>query len=45
MSAEFDGMPLSAQVSGGVDFVLPPDTMPDEMVRLVSTYERPDAGD
>ena len=39
MSAEFDGMPLSAQASGCVDFVLPPDAMPGEMVRLMNTYD------
>jgi len=37
MSAEVGGMPLSAQVSGCVDFVLPPDKIPDELQRLVST--------
>jgi len=37
MSAEVDGMPLSAQASGCVDFVLPPDKIPDELQRLVST--------
>jgi two-component system CheB/CheR fusion protein len=37
MSAEAKGMPLSAQASGCVDFVLPPDKMPDELQRLVST--------
>jgi two-component system CheB/CheR fusion protein len=37
MSAEIDGMPLSAQASGCVDFVLPPDKIPDELQRLVST--------
>ena len=30
MSAEVDGMPLSAQASGCIDFVLPPDKIPDE---------------
>ena len=39
MSAEFDGMPLSAQASGCVDFVLPPDAMPGKMVRLMNTYD------
>ena len=29
MSAEVEGMPLSAQASGCVDFVLPPDKIPD----------------
>jgi two-component system CheB/CheR fusion protein len=37
MSAEAKGMPLSAQASGCVDFVLPPDKMPDELQRLVSS--------
>ena len=37
MSAEVDGMPLSAQASGCIDFVLPPDRIPDELQRLVST--------
>ena len=37
MSAEVDGMPLSAQASGCVDFVLPPDKIPDELQRLVGT--------
>ena len=35
MSAEVDGMPRSAQASGCVDFVLPPDKIPDELQRLV----------
>jgi two-component system CheB/CheR fusion protein len=35
MSAEVDGMPLSAQASGCVDFVLPPDKISDELQRLV----------
>lgn len=38
MSAEVDGMPLSAQASGCVDFVLPPDKIPDELQRLASTF-------
>ena len=37
LSAEVDGMPLSAQASGCVDFVLPPDKIPDDLQRLVST--------
>ncbi len=37
MSAEEDGMPLSAQASGCVDFVLPPNKIPDALQRLVST--------
>jgi two-component system CheB/CheR fusion protein len=39
-SAEVDGMPLSAQASGCVDFVLPPADMPSELRRLVSTYKK-----
>jgi two-component system CheB/CheR fusion protein len=37
MSAEVNGMPLSAQASGCVDFVLPVDKIPDELQRLVNT--------
>ncbi len=40
MSAEVTGMPLSAQASGCVDFVLSPDQMPDELQRLVSKPQR-----
>jgi two-component system CheB/CheR fusion protein len=36
-SAEVDDMPLSAQASGCVDFVLSPDKIADELQRLVST--------
>lgn len=39
MSAEVDGMPLSAQASGCVDFVLSPAAMPGELLRLVKTYK------
>jgi chemotaxis response regulator CheB len=38
VSAEVGGMPLSAQASGCVDFVLPPGKIPDELRRLASTY-------
>jgi chemotaxis response regulator CheB len=34
MSAEVDGMPLSAQASGCVDFVLPPDNIPEELANI-----------
>ena len=34
MSAEVDGMPVSAQASGCVDFVLPPDKIADELKKL-----------
>ncbi len=37
MSAEVGGMPLSAQASGCIDFVLPPDEIPDALRRLVRT--------
>jgi CRP-like cAMP-binding protein len=37
MSAEVDGMPLSAQASGCIDFVLPPGKIPAELQRLVRT--------
>ena len=40
MSAEVDGMPLSAQATGCVDFVLPPAAMPGELLKLVSTYKK-----
>jgi CRP/FNR family cyclic AMP-dependent transcriptional regulator len=36
MSAEVDGMPLSAQASGFVDFVLPPGQIPAALQRLGS---------
>jgi CRP-like cAMP-binding protein len=36
-SAEVDGMPLSAQASGCIDFVLPPGKIPAELQRLVRT--------
>ena len=36
-SAEVDGMPLSAQASGCVDFVLPPDKIPAILLRLART--------
>ena len=35
-SAEAPGMSLNAQASGCIDFVLPPDKIPDELQRLVS---------
>jgi two-component system CheB/CheR fusion protein len=34
MSAEVDGMPLSAQASGCIDFVLPPGKIPDELLKI-----------
>jgi CRP-like cAMP-binding protein len=35
MSAEVDGMPLSAQAAGCIDFVLPPQDIPDALRRVV----------
>lgn len=35
MSAKFNGMPHSAIASGNVDFVLPPDQIPDVLLKLV----------
>jgi len=40
MSAEVDGMPLSAQASGYVDFVLSPTAIPGKLLSLVSTYKK-----
>jgi two-component system CheB/CheR fusion protein len=39
-SAEEDDMPLSAQASGCVDFVLSPDKMPSELETMVNTYKK-----
>ena len=36
MSAEIDGMPLSAQASGYVDFVLPPEKIPDALKKMTT---------
>ena len=40
LSAEVTGMPLTAQASGYVDFVLPPEKIPDELRRLVSASKK-----
>jgi len=40
VSAEVDGMPLSAQASGWIDFVLPPGAMPDALRRVVRSAAR-----
>ena len=40
ISAEVIDMPRSAQASGCVDFVLPPERIPDELRRLVGTSKR-----
>ena len=37
-SAEVDGMPLSAQASGSVDFVLPPDKITDQLQMLAKRF-------
>ncbi len=38
ISAEVNHMPLSAQASGHVDFVLPPDKISDELQRLAAIH-------
>jgi two-component system CheB/CheR fusion protein len=40
MYAEVHSMPLRARASGCVDFVLSPDAMPTELLRLASTYKK-----
>ena len=37
-SAEVSGMPLSAQATGCVDFVLPPDKIPEELNKLIARF-------
>ena len=37
-SAEVSGMPLSAQATGCVDFVLPPDKIPAELDKLIARF-------
>ena len=37
-SAEVSGMPLSAQATGCVDFVLPPDKIPAELDKLIASF-------
>ena len=37
-SAEVSGMPISAQATGCVDFVLPPEMIPAELGKLISKY-------
>jgi CRP-like cAMP-binding protein len=44
-SAQVEGMPLSAQASGCIDFVLPPDKIPHELQRLVRTIAIKKKGD
>lgn len=40
ISAEVTDMPRSAQASGSVDFVLPPEKIPNELRRLIGTYPK-----
>lgn len=40
ISAEVTDMPRSAQASGSVDFVLPPEKIPNELRRLLGTYPK-----
>jgi CRP-like cAMP-binding protein len=42
-SAEVSGMPLSAQASGCIDFVLPPNKIPDQLARLVAASKKKEA--
>jgi chemotaxis response regulator CheB len=42
ISAEFDSMPLHAQASGCVDFVLPPDKIAEELVKIAKSFQGPD---
>lgn len=39
-SAEVSGMPLSAQATGCVDFVLSPDEIPAQLDKLITRFER-----
>ncbi len=39
MSAEVDYMPLSAQAAGCVDFVLPPNEIPNKLKRLAAALK------
>ena len=43
ISAEINSMPLNAQASGSVDFVLPPEKIPNELQRLVTTSKKKNA--
>ena len=40
LSADVDGMPLSAQAAGCIDFVLPPEKIPRELQRLARAFAR-----
>ena len=37
-SAEVSGMPLSARATGSVDFVLPPDKIPAELLKIKTRF-------
>ena len=37
-SAEVSGMPLSAQATGCIDFVLPPNKIPDELKKMAAKF-------
>ncbi len=39
ISAEVNSMPLTAQATGCIDFVLPPEKMPEELQKLASMYD------
>jgi two-component system CheB/CheR fusion protein len=40
-SAEVSGMPLNAQATGCVDFVLPPGKMPEQLLKVARAARRP----
>lgn len=40
MSADVNEMPLSAQIAGCIDFVLPPDKIPTELIRIRDQFDR-----
>ncbi|MEX0661890.1 MAG: chemotaxis protein CheB [Balneolaceae bacterium] len=42
-SAEYEGMPDSAKESGVVDFILPPDRIPEKLLELTNIISTPDA--
>ena len=40
ISAEVDGMPVSAQASGAIDFVLRPDQMPAKLETILRAFKK-----
>ncbi len=42
-SAEVSGMPLGAEAAGCIDFVLPPDKIPDQLLKLVRASKKANA--